>query len=575
MANPISFTIRPPSQQPSPPSSSSSRQPTLEPTSTSSREGTPSGNASFKIPSIVNRPSPLGGGGRSSTISNPKPKPKHTPRDVRSSRRYADTESGDEEDEDGDGIFGHGPRQGGHPRSSRRTEEITGLREGGVEGTKSRPSGPMIIPAIPNRDWRESSMSKKAQMTTKRTPSYVPEQGGGMHRSVRPEDLVEDSNDTEVKAGLQYVKTEEVKEEGEGEGFGNEMIMNASNSASDVKQEDDGQDLKEEEPTETLDEKARKALIASATNPDGEASARYANMVISSSSDSNWMVSNRPADEGDAFREDVLTRPEESTMDDYANTPVEAFGEALLRGMGWNPGASTGQGVHVPKRRPAGLGLGATPKGVVEETGKGGKKDRGGKKKDEALGKGYLPVIKRQKNSTTTSTSTVGSKPTTMTDATSSGQVSRQSSRSPSPHRSRHGNRSERERERHRSENREDRYSEPTRDRRTADTQERDRRDRDRDGHRFETTRSRSRYEDDIQPRRVDERDKYSTDRRREPYDDRRQRDRERDGDMETNSKTGNGRDRNRESESERDRNRDRGGYRERDRGDSRRSERR
>ena len=37
----------------------------------------------------------------------------------------------------------------------------------------------------------------------------------------------------------------------------------------------------------------------------------------------------------EAFKCDVQHRPEESTLEEYANTPVDAFGEAMLRGMGW------------------------------------------------------------------------------------------------------------------------------------------------------------------------------------------------------------------------------------------------
>ena len=37
----------------------------------------------------------------------------------------------------------------------------------------------------------------------------------------------------------------------------------------------------------------------------------------------------------EAFKCDVQHRPEEATLEEYANTPVDAFGEAMLRGMGW------------------------------------------------------------------------------------------------------------------------------------------------------------------------------------------------------------------------------------------------
>jgi hypothetical protein len=48
-------------------------------------------------------------------------------------------------------------------------------------------------------------------------------------------------------------------------------------------------------------------------------------------------------DETLAFRDDVKNRPDETTMDDYENIPVEEFGAALLRGLGWNEGEGIGR----------------------------------------------------------------------------------------------------------------------------------------------------------------------------------------------------------------------------------------
>ena len=78
------------------------------------------------------------------------------------------------------------------------------------------------------------------------------------------------------------------------------------------------------------------------------------------------MVINKVPDgyESDA-KLDVSLRPNESTLDDYENVPVEGFGCALLRGMGWKSGQPIG-GVNKaitpiiePNSRPRGLGLGA------------------------------------------------------------------------------------------------------------------------------------------------------------------------------------------------------------------------
>ncbi|TPX62304.1 hypothetical protein PhCBS80983_g00591 [Powellomyces hirtus] len=72
------------------------------------------------------------------------------------------------------------------------------------------------------------------------------------------------------------------------------------------------------------------------------------------------------------YRHDVNLRPDESTMDDYERVPIEEFGKALLRGMGWEQGRAVGKnpnGLTEPislKSRPHLLGLGATPAPVLE-----------------------------------------------------------------------------------------------------------------------------------------------------------------------------------------------------------------
>lgn len=63
---------------------------------------------------------------------------------------------------------------------------------------------------------------------------------------------------------------------------------------------------------------------------------------------------------------DVSHRAEASTIEDYENVPIEQYGLAMLRGMGWKPGDGIGgykkQVVQIfdPQCRPKGLGLGAT-----------------------------------------------------------------------------------------------------------------------------------------------------------------------------------------------------------------------
>ncbi|XP_026740966.1 G-patch domain and KOW motifs-containing protein [Trichoplusia ni] len=54
----------------------------------------------------------------------------------------------------------------------------------------------------------------------------------------------------------------------------------------------------------------------------------------------------------------VMSGEKESTLDDYDAVPIQQFGMAMLRGMGWTPGKD-GSKFKQPELRPKGLGLGA------------------------------------------------------------------------------------------------------------------------------------------------------------------------------------------------------------------------
>ena len=103
--------------------------------------------------------------------------------------------------------------------------------------------------------------------------------------------------------------------------------------------------------------------------------------------------------EADRFRADVDSLPPPASLADYAAIPVEEFGAAILRGLGWKEGEAVGkrgQAAAAPrevKRRPALLGLGAkeTPGGVSgEELGAWNQKK--GKGRDKVA---YNPLMLR------------------------------------------------------------------------------------------------------------------------------------------------------------------------------------
>lgn len=108
----------------------------------------------------------------------------------------------------------------------------------------------------------------------------------------------------------------------------------------------------------TADEEALAALLGQETKKKGP------DMVIESLSTTTRP---EPISEEDAYRRAIAAAPGVSTLEDYDRVPVEEFGAALLRGMGWN-GEKTGK-VRDVKRRQNLLGLGAKQLKDAEELG--------------------------------------------------------------------------------------------------------------------------------------------------------------------------------------------------------------
>ncbi|XP_042306189.1 G-patch domain and KOW motifs-containing protein isoform X1 [Sceloporus undulatus] len=99
----------------------------------------------------------------------------------------------------------------------------------------------------------------------------------------------------------------------------------------------------------------------------------------------------------DGEKVDVSLRPESSTEADYEEVPVEAYGLAMLKGMGWKAGEGIGrtfkQDVKPPENRlrPKGLGLGADRSAAQELEPSGPRRplkpgEEPPKSKDEPLG---------------------------------------------------------------------------------------------------------------------------------------------------------------------------------------------
>ena len=239
---------------------------------------------------------------------------------------------------------------------------------------RDQKKGPLVIQAQKNMDWSQESRRRKGKSVLPPEPQATRAgefQGNG---SVGNDYVPPNFGLTLVEA-----KKREVK--------GDSLMADASLTGTTALR------------TEQLRTEDDDAIIALLGNRE-----KNSTLIVPSSGNNNergggWTQREH---EDDAFRSDLASRPDPATLNDYAAVPVDEFGSAMLRGMGWKgppaPDDKSGQ-VKKPKelaRRPALLGMGAKeiPDGV-EELGAWGKAVKV-KRKIEKI---YNPVL--LKNSVT------------------------------------------------------------------------------------------------------------------------------------------------------------------------------
>ncbi|KAI0760320.1 DExH-box splicing factor binding site-domain-containing protein [Fomes fomentarius] len=420
-----------------------------------SRGESDSDSSTFKIPTLPRHLSgtstPNGPLGRSAP-----PTPK--------SRTYSERDSSDEGSEGED-------------------ELVTAFDQFGAQRLheKPKPQGPLVIPALKNKDWRE--------LARKRKQIYLPPSAAattGADGSVGGLGTRDTINSGPQASGLQFRKRVKLEED-------QDVSMpdaDAPQSTEEIKKQ------------ETEDEKALRAILASAASGDDAGIDGPQIDVIPA------------ATEDDAYRQDVLELPDPATLEDYERVPVSQFGAALLRGMGWKEGTAASRKNKglvepwLPAQRPALLGIGAKEREVFDD----GSKRRKGPARPE---KRYVPVVKKERKSEG------GDNNTGSERERDSRSGSRRLSRSPSPDRRRDRDRDSRRDGRDRGHYKDDdRYRKSDRDRDYDRDRERDRdrrRDEDYDSSRKDRSRDYDRDRDrDRRRDRSRSRDRYDPSKRKD-----------------------------------------------------------
>ena len=253
---------------------------------------------------------------------------------------------------------------------------VTGFDQssGGAISISAAPvKEPLIIQAQKNRDWREESRRKRSKNLL---PAEVQAARDGR-------DYVQTNGTTEcdevsLEAGLKFV-TRDTE--------GDTLMSNGDSPAPTAIVVPAAKQSVDEEAMEALlGQEKKSTLVIPATESTYEKGTTNGHA--------------EPADylnEDDRFKADVASRPDAASLDDYDRVPVEEFGSAMLRGMGWKEGQVFGKAgekagkERVVERRPALLGIGAkeTPGAVGDELGAWGKAAKGKRKTDQV----YNPIV--------------------------------------------------------------------------------------------------------------------------------------------------------------------------------------
>lgn len=266
-----------------------------------------------------------------------------------------------------------------------------------ITDSQDEKKDPLIIAPVPNKDWRNEIVRVRRGDGGRGKNVYLPGQEGNQQDMDLLEEKIKQEK-KELQLGLNKgvdVKPSGVKQE------------------THIQPKDEAKDH-----TLTEDENIRRALLR---GDDTHVSSLVLPLPIKREGDDYLNEEEEedeefvePITEEEAYRRDMFLRPDAPDLDAYERVPVEEFGAALLRGMGWkgsdNEGAkSNGKNrsglslrsrehavdVETAAKRPALLGIGANPIASGPELGAWGKGAKPGPNGNlKAKERVYVPLIK-------------------------------------------------------------------------------------------------------------------------------------------------------------------------------------
>ncbi|RHZ81209.1 hypothetical protein Glove_123g204 [Diversispora epigaea] len=269
---------------------------------------------------------------------------------------------------------------------SSKIELVTGFEDNKIQSLYNNKKGvneQLIIPALKNVDWVERNKSLyylPPPQNNNNGDDDDDDHAVKTSTTKTTETLNNNKESTSYGLVINKKKTEGEKEEEEEEKkrskSSKSSVLSSSSPSSSPSSSSLSSELKSkiqindsiiEGDEQSLKQQAIKELLKGSDTENIKVDIEESNLVLSVEENKNFETKKERLSDQEAFRREVERLPDETDID-YDSVPIEEFGLAMLRGMGWKPGMAIGKNqnskakeLYEPKPRPTHLGLGASP----------------------------------------------------------------------------------------------------------------------------------------------------------------------------------------------------------------------